>query len=214
MTTNGQVLHEKNTAYKLVNGQIIKNDLSRSYSGSLYLVEDFRNAKIITNNNNYDAQLRYNAYLDEMEIKENDQNYFLNKNNELLINFYNTNDNYQLLNYTFKEQNINGYLKILLNNKYSLLKREKIELIDANTNTGAFKTENYNEYEKKYSKVKDQYFIKEADNIYSFPNKINKLKEIFKNIPDLDKFIKKNNFNLNLEKDMITILIYINNNSL
>lgn len=207
---NAQVLQEKNTAYKLVNGQIIKNDLTNSYEGTSYISEFFLDAKIFANEKSYEAKLRYNAYLDEMEIEEGISKYYLKKDNNMIITFYDQNETYQLLNYTLKDKQINGYLKLLLKNKYSLLKREKIELVDANTNTGAFKTENYNDYDKKYSRVKDMYFIKDGDSFHVFPNQIKKLKELFKTVPDLDKYYKNNNLDLNLEKDKITILNYIN----
>ena len=107
--------------------------------------------------------LRYNAYDDEMEFKEGEDIYFTNKEEGLKIDFPALKKTYQCLNYSYDNKNRFGYLVLLVDNqKYSLFKREKIELLKGEKSPNAY-SKDANDY---YAKEKDVYLIKK-DNTFS-----------------------------------------------
>lgn len=152
--------------------------------------------------------LRYNAYDDEMEFKEGDDVYFTNKEEGLKIDFPGHKKTYQCLNYSYDNKNRFGYLVLLVDNqKYSLFKREKIELLKGEKSPNAY-SKDANDY---YAKEKDVYLIKKDNTFSKLPkNQKEFINDFSLNKTEFDKFIKANKLNFSKEEDLKKIITYLN----
>lgn len=152
--------------------------------------------------------LRYNAYDDEMEFKEGEDVYFTNKEEGLKIDFPALKKTYQCLNYSYDNKNRFGYLVLLVDNpKYSLFKREKIELLKGEKSPNAY-SKDANDY---YAKEKDVYLIKKDNTFSKLPkNQKEFINDFSLNKTEFDKFIKDNKLNFSKEEDLKKIITYFN----
>ena len=180
---------------------------SKKLVGSSYIDEDFRPAKVSNSEAIY--LIRYNAYLDEMEIEISGKAYYLPKSNNYIVTFEEVNKVYQLSNYDEKGTQKKGFFVVLVDgNKASLLVKEKIKLYDeVPTKLGFTKYEPptlkriKNEF---YIDFKDEIIIKSPTNKKNFSNLfLTKSKEI-------ELYIKKNKLNIKNESDLIQIFNYYN----
>lgn len=165
----------------------------------------------IININHYskDIQpLRYNAFYDEMEFKDNEELYYANKIENIIINFPTLNKIYKYLTYSYSNIVVSGYLVLLVeNSKFSLYKREKKELMMGTKSTNAF-TKDANDY---YESVKDLFLLSKDNQFFKFPKSVSDAAELFSvNKNDLEKFIKTNKINISKEEGMIKLVEYIN----
>jgi len=166
--------------------------------------------KVIIKNYSKNVQnLRYNAYEDEMEFKEGEVVYFTNKEEGLKIDFPTLKKTYQCLNYTFDNKNKFGYLVLLVDNpRYSLFRKEKIELLKGEKSPNAY-SKDANDY---YAKQKDLYLIRKEDTFIKMPkNQKEFISEFSLNKTEFDKFIKDNQLNFSKEDDLKKIISYLNN---
>ena len=178
--------------------------------GSAYINENFVPAKISTAKNKV-YYVRYNAFNDEMEIKgENDIIYGLNKEREnLLINFSNPKQTYQLFDYTLDSNDLQGYfIKINFDSDLLLLRKERIVHVDEKISATTYGTNR----PAHFKRAKDNYFIKVGENnAIELPK--NK-KEIAKLFPEFENetlsFIKKNKIKLKNETDLLKLIEYLN----
>lgn len=152
--------------------------------------------------------LRYNAFSDEMEFYNGKDIYSANKENGQIIKF-NDGKIYECLNYNLDGKDKLGYLVQLVSNpeKYSLYKREKIELLKGEKSNNGI-TKDRNDY---YAKEKDVYII-QKNGVFT---KIAKNKKEFLNDfmfkkNELNEFIKEKQINLKLESDLIKLIVYMN----
>jgi len=152
--------------------------------------------------------LRYNAYDDEMEFKEGEDVYFTNKEEGLKIDFPALKKTYQCLNYSYDNKNRFGYLVLLVDNqKYSLFKREKIELLKGEKSPNAY-SKDANDY---YAKEKDVYLIKKDNTFSKLPkNQKEFINDFSINKTEFDKLIKDNKLNFSKEEDLKKIITYLN----
>lgn len=152
--------------------------------------------------------LRYNAYEDEMEFKEGEEIYYANKLNNLKIQFPTLNKTYKSLTYTYNGKTKAGYLVLLVDNlKYSLYKKENIELLKGEKSTNAY-TKDANDY---YAKDKDLYLILKNNQFNKFPKNISDAAEAFSiDKKELENFIKSNKINFGKEADLIKLVEFIN----
>lgn len=153
--------------------------------------------------------LRYNAYEDEMEFVQNNENYFADKADGLVVHFPELKKTYIVKDYTYLGNKKLGYL-VLLNKKdakYGLFKREKVELIPGEKSPNAY-GKDANDY---FAKEKDLYLISNGNQFYKFPKDIDELAGLFsldKN--ELQSFAKSNKINFNKEADLIKLVDFIN----
>ncbi|MFC4165459.1 hypothetical protein ACFOWU_17455 [Epilithonimonas zeae] len=152
--------------------------------------------------------LRYNAYDDEMEFKEGEDIYFTNKEEGLKIDFPALKKTYQCLNYSYDNKNRFGYLVLLVDNpKYSLFKKEKVELLKGEKSPNAY-SKDANDY---YAKEKDVYLIKKDNTFSKLPkNQKEFINDFSLNKTEFDKFIKDNKLNFSKEEDLKKIITYFN----
>lgn len=191
--------------YKIVHGQMYKQEISDDYSGSKYIHENFSNAVI----NNNSIKLRYNAYLDKMEIENDDELSYLDTVINQSIIFNDFNENYRFMKYNVKGVDIEGYLKILSeSNKYKLYKIEKITLDEVKTG-GAFSTETSDSNNKEYRRNEDVYLIERDGDFNILSKNVKKLSKLLKN-NEIVEIVKENKLNLNKEQDLIKLVNFLN----
>ncbi|WP_353776813.1 hypothetical protein [Winogradskyella sp. 3972H.M.0a.05] len=180
--------------------------------GSPYLNANFQPARILVNGQppSVIPNVRYNAHLDEIELKHTDGKvYFLNKNiDSIKVAFVNEKKTYML--FSPKNDGVKGfYVFLTTNDKVNLLKKESIRL-DKGTAEG-------NGYSSpkppSYKNNKDEYFIVSSDGL--FKKLPRKKKEITNSLfPQYSKeitgFIKENKLKLSREADMIKLIGFFN----
>ncbi|MGC5744497.1 hypothetical protein [Chryseobacterium sp. NFX27] len=153
--------------------------------------------------------LRYNAYEDEMEFAKDNENYFVNKVEGLVIHFPTLNKTYIIKNYTYLGNKKFGYL-VLLNKKdakYGLFKREKVELITGEKSPNAY-GKDANDY---FAKEKDLYLISSGNQFYKMPKNADELAEqLSLDKKELSDFVKSNKINFNKEGDLVKLVDFIN----
>lgn len=179
-----------------------------SVEGSPYTTGKHFSKVIIPSYSENVQGVRYNAYEDEMEFQQNNETYFANKENGLIINFPELKKTYICLSYKLDDKAYNGYLVLLQKgDKFNLLKKEKVELLKGEKSPNAY-TKDADDY---YAKEKDIYMISKGDNYYKLPKKINDLSQIpVDNQKAFLEFAQKNKVNLNKEEDMLKLVDYLN----
>ncbi len=146
-------------------------------------VSDFQFGKVIGYNQNY--LLRYDAYNDQMEVKNTeDKIVIINKKTINEVTF-NDGSKYKIFNYTLDGASKIGYLKVIYGgSKSSLLKKEVIKYVPEKKAESTYEDDTPAAY-KKSSPV---YFIADHDgSIRSFTKK----KELLKLFPGEKKSIEK-----------------------
>lgn len=152
--------------------------------------------------------LRYNAYDDEMEFEDGGQIYYANKEDGLKIEFKGLKKTYQILNYSFDSKSRFGYLVVLVDNpKYSLYKREKVELLKGEKSPNAF-SKDANDY---YAKERDLYLVKKDSEFFKFPKNSKEFITRFSiDQSEFEKFLKVNKLSFSKEGDMIKMIDFLN----
>ncbi|WP_223558173.1 hypothetical protein [Chryseobacterium lathyri] len=167
----------------------------------------FKKVSISGYSNNV-PDLRYNAFSDEMEFLNGKDTYSANKENGQIIKFVDGKV-YECLNYNLEGKDKFGYLVQLVNNpeKYSLYKREKIELLKGEKSPNGI-TKDRNDY---YAKEKDVYIIKKNG---SFTKMAKNKKDLLSDFPiksdEVETFIKEKQVNFKSEADLIKLVTYMN----
>jgi len=187
-------------------GRVHKED--RKIDGSPYINGDQFQKIIIKDYSKNVQDLRYNAYQDEMEFKMGEDLYNANKTEGLRIQFPTLKKTYESLTYTYDGKTKSGYLVLLVDSpKFSLYKREKMELMGGTKSNNGF-TKDANDY---YEKDKDLYLIAKDKKFSKFPKNSADAATIFSvDKKDLDNFVKSNKINFNKEPDMIKLVEFIN----
>lgn len=161
--------------------------------GSPYIQNDYIPGHLANNSKNH--QLRYNAYTDDIEFKQNGEILIANKiPGQKFI--FNSGETYTTLHYSL-DGNVSslGYLVELVSNpeKYSLYKKQSVKKIDALEGLNSYQSSKNSYYEKQ----KDQYLILHNGNYYTLPSSIRKMEGEYKDMAA--KFNKQNNLKLNDE---------------
>ncbi len=187
-------------------GRVHKED--RKIDGSPYVNGDKFEKVTIKDYSKNVQDLRYNAYQDEMEFKMGEELYNANKTEGLRIQFPTLKKTYESLTYSYDNKTKSGYLVLLVDNpKFSLYKREKMELMGGTKSNNGF-TKDANDY---YEKDKDLYLIAKDKKFSKFPKNSADAATIFSvDKKDLDNFVKSNKINFNKEPDMIKLVEYVN----
>ena len=187
-------------------GRVHKED--RKIDGSPYINGDQFQKVIIKDYSKNVQDLRYNAYQDEMEFKIGEELYNANKTEGLRVQFPTLKKTYESLTYSYDGKTKSGFLVLLVDNpKFSLYKREKMELMGGTKSNNGF-TKDANDY---YEKDKDLYLIGKDKKFSKFPKNSADAAAIFSvDKKDLDNFVKSNKINFNKEPDMIKLVEFIN----
>lgn len=184
----------------------------KSINGTPYINEKFVPARVTINDEEKIYNIRYNAYLDIIEIQDqNLKTFSINKSVEnLTVTLL---DNGQILElikylegYTIKESYFAHISPTTSNVK--LLKQSNVKLIPAKPS--------FNGYDKarpaSYARTSDQYYIKVGDNLAVLTSK--KKKEIAKLMPEhkneVLKFVKENKIKMTKEEDLLQLVAYLN----
>jgi hypothetical protein len=180
---------------------------SKKLVGNSYIDEIFLPARI--SNSKKISLIRYNAYLDEMEIEIKGKAYFLPKDYNYSIFFETTNKTYQLLSYEDNGLTKKGFFVVLSKGeKVSLFSQEKIKLYDEVPAKLGF-----TRYEPPtLKKIKNEIYLEFKDNsIVKLPKKKKNLVSLFSgNSKDLELYAKKNKYSFNKTEDLIKIINYYN----
>lgn len=200
-----------NDKYRLLGNANIENDTS--IQGSQYLNKEFVLARITSDDGEKIYSIRYNAYLDVIELQdENHKIFSINKSIEnLIITVINTEEAFELIEFQEKDSGVKkGYLTHVtpIANTVKLFKRKKIKLTDAKPATNA--------YDKpkpaSYNKIPDQYYIKIGENIAVLASK--KKKDILKLFPEnsgvISDYIKSNKIKVSKEEGLLKLINFIN----
>ncbi|MCJ7934352.1 MAG: hypothetical protein MUW56_12110 [Chryseobacterium sp.] len=200
-----QVVTTPNGFYSKPN-KVNKED--RKVDGSPYINGDKFDKVIIKDYSKNVQDLRYNAYHDEMEFKTGNELYYANKENGLKIQFPELKKTYESLTYTYDGKAKAGFLVLLVDNpKFSLYKREKMELITGTKSNNGF-TQDANDY---YAKEKDLYLISGKGKFYKFPKNTADAAELFSvDKKELENFVKSNKISFSKEPDMIKLVDFVN----
>ncbi|AZA66797.1 hypothetical protein EG345_20465 [Chryseobacterium carnipullorum] len=187
-------------------GRVTKED--RRIDGSPYVNGDKFEKVIIKDYSKNVQDLRYNAYRDEMEFKLGDELYNANKTEGLKVQFLSLKKTYESVTYSYDGKTKSGYLVLLVDKpKFSLYKREKMELMGGTRSNNGF-TKDANDY---YERDKDLYLIAKDKKFLKFPKNTSEASEVFSiDKKELESFVKSNKINFNKEPDMIKLVEFIN----
>lgn len=176
--------------------------------GSPYTNGDKFNKVTIKGYSKEVQDLRYNAYEDEMEFKNGSELFYTNKENNLKIQFPDLKKTYESLTYTYDGKTKSGYLVLLVENpKFSLYKREKMELLRGEKSPNAY-GKDANDY---YAKETDLYLIAKDKKFSKFPKNTSEASGFFSiDKKELETFVKSNKINFNKEPDMIKLVEFVN----
>ncbi|MCL1669297.1 hypothetical protein M2T82_14610 [Elizabethkingia ursingii] len=161
----------------------------------------------IPNYNKSIPDLRYNASSDEMEFRNENDIYVVNKQPQIKIDFLPLKKSYECLNYSINDKNYFGYLVVLVDNaKYSLYKKESIEIIKGEKGSNPFVTDQ-NDF---YGKVKNQYLLKKGNRFSKISKNVKDIIDLFDNKAGVENYIKTNKIDLSKEDDLIKFVKYAN----
>ncbi|GAA5093255.1 hypothetical protein GCM10023210_23460 [Chryseobacterium ginsengisoli] len=208
--TNGQVGNE-NISYSSGNFFMRANrPTTKEYTidGTPYINGNSFSKVIIKDYSKNVQDLRYNAYEDEMEFKNGEELFYANKENNLKIQFPTLNKTYKCFNYSYDGKSKLGYLVVLVEDpKFSLYKRERVELLNGEKSTNAY-TKDANDY---YAKEKDLYLVSSTSQLSKFPKNVGDAADFFSiDKKELEIFFKTNKINISREADMIKLVEFIN----
>ncbi len=183
-----------------------QNTTPEEIQGSKYLNENFQKGKIIIDNNEINALLRYNLLNDEFELKNNVNEEIASIVRSKEIKFLIGSANFGM--YSFVEKNDNraeGYFEILNDGPIQLLKKNLLS---------------YNEAEpasNSYSQAKPARYVTSTEYYLSRDQKpaqplLLRKKDILRvlNTDQAQNFVKENSLKLKTEKEIIQLLDYIN----
>ncbi|MCT2563117.1 hypothetical protein [Chryseobacterium herbae] len=187
-------------------GRVRKED--RKIDGSPYVNGDKFEKVMIKDYSKNVQDLRYNAYRDEMEFEIGNELYNANKTEGLKVNFPSLKKTYESINYSYDSKTNSGYLVLLVDSpKFSLYKREKMELMAGTRSNNGF-TKDANDY---YERDKDLYLVAKNKKFSKFPKNVSEASEFFSvDKKELETFVKSNKINFNKEPDMIKLVEFIN----
>jgi hypothetical protein len=171
--------------------------------GSPYIEENFQLSKFKKFGNTV-YYVRYNAYLDNFEVKLEDKVVLLKAEDSYEITLNNTGKKYIKYN-----DNIFGtgfYVVLKIDDKVKILKKEKIDYKEAEPSKTGYDVAK----PAKFSRLDDEYYLFTGNELTNIPASKRKIISVF---PELSKniksFIKEKNIDLKDESDMIVLISFI-----
>lgn len=199
-------IEQQRSVFGLSEGEY-KNLKGSPYANETFLLGKIYNGNELLFDNLY---LRYNAFSDEIEIKNSEKNNIveygaLNKNSEELIKIYN--QTYVFV--PFENSNAKGnYFQILSEEKvFDLYKKTK-----ASFHPPSYAKTSYDKDKPAEFKQTNIYFlVDKKGSFFELPSNKNKLlKVLSKENKKVKEFTKINNLNLKVDKDLIRLISYYN----
>lgn len=191
-------------------GQVLdlgqKANAKENVNGSPYFVETYLPVKL-SNFENENISVRYNAADDEMEFKKDGQVYYVPKSDDLSIKFLNSGKEYHYTTYTEKGDAKSGYLILLSENeKVSLFKKEQIKFVPAKEAANSYDTGRPAEYKK----ADDVFFLELNGSIENFPkNKKELIKKFSNKEKEISSFLKQNKISFSREADLVELTKFL-----
>lgn len=178
------------------------NKNNNTIEGTPYSTENFQNGRI--DGINATIVFKYNANRDVIEFKDGEKFYELPKDKAYSPIILQNSTKIVLDNN--KDGSLTYYLELFNNNDTSLLRRDKINLIEAKESDG------YRDaVPPKFSSLKSEYFLKQNGNISEFPKNKKALNELVKSNENIDNFVKKNSSYIKNENQLIELTKIISN---
>lgn len=175
-------------------------EIGKYIDGSPYLVKDFLIGQVEGFPDLF--QIRYNAYLDEVQFKKDGALMaFLKEPKYATINFSDTNQQLKLENYNYNGQKVLGYLFVVSSNEdVKIYRKSSVVFQDfkaAKTSYDADKPANFR-------RIPDVYFIKKGtSDIVELPSNKNKLITMFPEKKEvINQYYKNNSVNLSEDVDL------------
>lgn len=172
--------------------------------GSPFISQDYTKADIANRAQN--IEVRYNALIDEIEVKDGNNVYVLPKNEEYSpIILKNTQEEIHYVKYNDKEKSKEGYLFFITSkNSSNLYKKEKVILTKEKISNNSYQESKPARYEIQ----KPEFFIQiNNGEITEFPKNKKKLIEF---LPDkkeaIEAYMKKNKVDFSSEKDLKNLI--------
>ncbi len=168
-------------------------------------INDFQPGNVIGYAKEY--LLRYDAFNDQMEIKNNDGTIVLINKETINGASFKDGTTYTIYNYFLGDKNINGYLKqVIKGSTISLLKKELIKYVFPKKAESGYD----NDLPATYKKGRDIYFIADHNGtIHSFTKK----KEFLALFPtvknQLEKYWKSNKIKMSDEASLVKLIQYV-----
>lgn len=198
-----QIFELKGSSIYIAN---INGESSLETEGSQYLDENYKKASV--DNGKADFLLRFNAYSNSFEYKNEDSVIKLDKIYKEIL--FTNNVFFKLISYkNFKKEEFhNVYLEEVKNSNSIVYKNHKIKFNPA--------VESVSSYEKakpaKYVFTKPSYVVKYKESYYEIPEKTKDLEKLFpEKSAEIKAFVKQNKLKLTKEEDVIKFANFINN---
>jgi len=172
--------------------------------GSAYTDSSFQEARV--NNGEAKFKLRYNNYTDSFEYEKSPTELMsLSKDQNTQINFLDGRT-YVLKNYKIGKETKEGYLLLVapVNKKLTLYKSQLITFIPAKENNG-YDTATQAAYKPKA----ENYFFEFNGALISYQKDSDLVKAFPEYAKEIKSFLKQNNFNPNLNQDVIRVQKYL-----
>ncbi|NHF57844.1 hypothetical protein FK220_000725 [Flavobacteriaceae bacterium TP-CH-4] len=199
------LLNRRNDRFPYVPGKIISYS-DAGYKGTVYINEEVLPAKLGTKSK-VDF-LRYNAYLDRMEIKKKGEMHYLGDFLDTPVHFTGTGKTYQYLRFKDKNEVKNGYFVLVhRGTNVSLWLKERIILAPEVKQRTSFDT-----YKPPtFKRLKDQFYLVAAANpAQPIPSRKKQWVRFFSKFDkDIETFIKQNTMDVGNREDLIRIVQYI-----
>lgn len=202
-SANAQVSLQRNNDVLMFKKSVDFNDAATI--GSKYINESFEQAKV--NNGSQTFLIRYNAYSDMMEYKNNKDVLELIKDKNTHFNF-NNGDVYELFKYNIKGKEVERYQKVLVNgNGVKISKFSSVKLEPAKSPSNSYET-----YQQAaYKQNQPLYFITIGDVTNEFDGKAKSVEKLFPNKTAEIKQFFKNNKIKETDTDMIKLGTFLIN---
>ncbi len=179
-----------------------KNNIPADVQGSPYIVEDFLVGTVFIKEESYNAEMRYNAYLDEVQAKTQGQVTSLLKRDYVSARI--GNQLYTIVEYADNGATRQGYFVELNPGKTRLLLQQKKKFVQAVKAESTYKSDTpakFVEQKEYFLKVGDEPAVrvrlKKKDILAQLGNK-----------KEMDKFISENGLKLKNEGEIIQLLKY------
>lgn len=176
----------------------------RSIQGNPYYTKDFTSSTIyFADRDSIVVPLRYDVYQDEIEFRQNEKVIWLIKKDVKAI----AHGNERIVNRTLKDGKTNDYLFVVVEGKYSLLRKERVNLLPAEPPKGFAESK-----PARFESAEDEYYI-EADDLQPVPIFAKRdLEKLFHENVSALAFMKDEKIKAGKEADLVKLVEFLNKN--
>lgn len=193
---------------------ILQKNMAKVYKsnvdGTPYYDESFNSATITPINKVF--MVRFNVALDVMEVIQETDTLFMNKNNRsYIIKLNKGNITYKILEYveSENEDKLGYYIQLTTGKKVKLYRKDRKKFVEVKrTAYGSI-----NGTSAKYKEQKSEFYIEYGDNgtAVKLPRKKKSVIKLFASKQkEIKAFIKENKIKVTKEKDLIKLINYAN----